>query len=150
MRNCVRVLLLVGSRARSESVDELADFDVSVFAEAHHPFTISNQWLSEIGKVWVCVPEKFDRKDEIIPTRLVIFDGGVKVDFAFFGLHVLEELVDSDELDAGFKVLLDKDGTTQKFKSPTFRNRKHARPSEGEFVNLINEFGLKLIMSQNT
>lgn len=136
----IRVLLLVGSRARNEPVDVLADFDISVFTETHNPYTPSNQWLAEIGKVWVCVPEKFDREDEIIPTRLVIFDGGIKVDFAFYGLHVLDELGDGDEMDTGFKVLLDKDGTTQRFKPPTFGKLKHAKPSESEFVNLVNEF----------
>ncbi len=136
----IRVLILVGSRARTESVDELADFDISVFAETHHPFTTTNQWLAEIGKVWVCVPEKFDRRGEVITTRLVIFDGGIKVDFAFYGLHVLSELADSDELDTGFKVLLDKDGAAQRFKPPTFRKRKHTKPSKNEFVSLVNEF----------
>jgi len=136
----IRALFLVGSRARNESVDALADFDISVFAETNHPYTTNNQWLSEIEKVWVCVPEKFTREDEIVPTRLVIFEAGVKVDFAFYGLHVLDELADGDELDTGFKVLLDKDGTTQRLKPPTFGKLKHAKPDENEFVNLVNEF----------
>ncbi len=130
----------MGSRARNAPVDELADFDISVYAETHFPYTTKNQWLSEIGKVWVCVPEKFDREGEIIPTRLVIFEGGLKVDFAFYGLHVLDELAGAEELDTDFQVLLDKDGATKRLKSPTFRKLKHARPTEDEFVKLISEF----------
>lgn len=118
----------------------MADFDISVYAETHFPYTTNNQWLSEIGKVWVCVPEKFDRESEIIPTRLVIFEGGLKVDFAFYGLHVLDELSNGDELDRGFKVLLDKDGTTYRLKSPTFGRVQHPKPTEDEFINLISEF----------
>ncbi len=136
----IRVLILVGSRARKESVDDLADFDVSVFTATHNPYTANNQWLFEIGKVWVCVPEKFTRKTEIVPTRLVIFEDGIKVDFAFYGLHVLDELADSHELDTGFKVLLDKDGTTRRLKPATFGKLKHAKPTEKEFVSLVNEF----------
>lgn len=136
----IRALILVGSRARKDSVDDLADFDVSVFTETHNPYTANNQWLFEIGNVWVCVPEKFTRKTEIVPTRLVIFEGGIKVDFAFYGLRVLEELADSDELDTGFKVLLDKDGRTKRLKPASFGKLKRAKPTEEAFVNLVNEF----------
>ena len=79
------------------------------------------------------VPEKFTRENEIVPTRLVMFEGGVKVDFAFYGLHVLHELADSDELDAGFKVLLDKDGMTRRLKPPTFGKLTHAKPTEDDY-----------------
>lgn len=138
----IRALILVGSRAGKESVDEFADFDIGVFAETHLPYTQNNQWLFDIWKIWVYVPEKFDRKNEIVPTRLVIFEDGIKVDFAFYGLHVLDELADGDgdELNAGFKVLLDKDGTTKELKPASFEKLKRAKPTETEFVNRVNEF----------
>ena len=136
----VRALLLVGSRAQNDLVDELSDFDVSVFAATHEPYTENSHWLSAIGRVWVCVPEKFTRRGEIIPTRLVIFEGGVKVDFAFYGLHVLRELADSDELDAGYRILLDKDGTARSLRPPSFGKLKHDRPTEEDFVSCVNEF----------
>lgn len=136
----IRALILIGSRARNNSTDELADFDISVFTETDDPYIQSDQWLSRIGKVWLYIPEKFDRKDEIIPTRLVIFEDGVKVDFAFFGTHVLDELINSDELNTGYRVLLDKDGITERLKPPSFGKLKHNKPTEKEFVSLINEF----------
>lgn len=137
----IRALILVGSRAGKESVDEFADFDVSVFAQTHLPYIQKNQWLFDIGKVWVCVPEKFERNDEIVPTRLVIFEDGIKVDFAFYGLHVLDELADDgDELNAGFKVLLDKDGKTKRLKPAPFAKSKRAKPTETEFIARVNEF----------
>lgn len=136
----IRALILVGSRAGKESVDEFADFDIGVFAETHLPYTQNNQWLFDIWKIWVYVPEKFYRKNEIVRTRLVIFEDGIKVDFAFYGLHVLDELADSDELNVGFKVLLDKDGTTKELKPASFEKLKRAKPTETEFVNRVNEF----------
>lgn len=136
----VRALILVGSRAGREPADDLADIDVSVFAKTSEPYTRNSEWLSAIGDVWVCVPDKFARGGEVIPTRLVIFDGGVKVDFAFYGLHVLDELAGSDELDVGYRVLLDKDGATSRLKPPSFSARKHDAPTEAEFVSLCEEF----------
>lgn len=137
----IRALILVGSRAGKQPVDEFADFDIGIFAETHLPYTQDNEWLFDIRKVWVFVPERFSRKNEIVPTRLVIFEGGIKVDFAFYSLHVLDELVrDGDELNAGFKVLLDKDGKTRRLKPASFANSKRAKPTETEFIARINEF----------
>lgn len=137
----IQALILVGSRAGKQSVDEFADFDISVFAETHLPYTQNDQWLFDIWKIWVSVPEQFFRKNEIVPTRLVIFEDGIKVDFAFYGLHVLDELVrDGDELNTGFKVLLDKDGKTKRLQPTSFVKSKCAKPSETEFVNRVNEF----------
>ncbi|MEO7660546.1 MAG: aminoglycoside 6-adenylyltransferase, partial [Pyrinomonadaceae bacterium] len=57
------------------------------------------------------------------------------------GLHVLDELADEgDELNAGFKVLLDKNGKTEKLKPASFEKLKRSKPTEIDFVNLVNEF----------
>jgi aminoglycoside 6-adenylyltransferase len=137
----IRALILVGSRAGKESVDEFADFDIGVFAETHLPYTQDNEWLFDIRNVWVFVPEQFTRKNEVVPTRLVIFEDGIKVDFAFYGLHVLDELADDgDELNAGFKVLLDKDGKAERLKPASFAKSKRARPTQAEFIARVNEF----------
>lgn len=136
----VRALLLVGSRGRNESVDEFSDYDVAVFARTPTPYTMDNQWLSRIGKVWVCIPEKFERGREIVPTRLVIFEGGIKVDFAFYRLVDLEHFDEGDELSGGFQVLLDKDGKTGSLSPPNAKELSCRKPTEAEFVALVNEF----------
>lgn len=136
----VRALILVGSRAGRAPADELADIDVSVFAKSSEAYTRTDGWLSAIGDVWVCVPEKFTRGADVIPTRLVIFEGGVKIDFAFYGLRVLDDLAESDELDIGYRVLLDKDGATARLKPPSFGAWDYDAPDEAEFASLVGEF----------
>jgi aminoglycoside 6-adenylyltransferase len=136
----IRALILVGSRAGREPTDELADCDVSVFTETPEPYTQSDQWLTEIGPVWVYIPEKYYRGGEEIPTRLVIFQDGVKVDFAFLRVAVLDELPTSDELAAGYRVLLDKDGRTAQLRAPTFRGSRPGQPTEEDFTRLVHEF----------
>ena len=79
----IKVLILTGSRARDEEVDELSDYDYSIFCSSYETYVKNDEWLKSIGKVWVCVHEKKEIEGRIFPTRLVIFEGGIKVDFSF-------------------------------------------------------------------
>lgn len=139
----IQALILVGSRARRDD-DELSDYDISVFCASYDTYAKDDQWLSQIGKVWVCLPLSIEQNSRTFPTRLVIFEGGVKVDFAFYTLDVLENLVNSNPLpemyDNGYQVLLDKEGRTQKMVKPSLSGYKKEKPSEKEFVDLIKEF----------
>jgi len=63
-----------------------------------------------------------------------------QVDFSFFGTHELNKLAQSDDLDAGYQVLLDKDGGTQALPQATFRFKKQSKPTAEQFTALVNEF----------
>lgn len=80
----VRRLVLVGSRARPEPHHPLADVDVQVHAVRTTPYLEATEWLRAIGRHWVCVHDAYDEGLLFVPTRLVIFEGGAKVDFAFY------------------------------------------------------------------
>ena len=139
----IRALILVGSRAQNKVVDSLSDYDLSIFTSDGGLFLADDQWLSSIGKVWVCVHEKVTVKYKKFPTRLVIFEGGIKVDFSFFPMSILNEIVNSSSLipeyDRGYSVLLDKDSTTEKMSPPRFVS-DIKRPSENDFFTIIKEF----------
>jgi len=133
----VRCLLLVGSRARTANPDDLADFDVQVYTKTHEPYTRDHQWLSGIGQVWVCVPDQYSDGDIQVPTRLVIFDGGVKVDFAFYPAgHV------SSGLSAGLphRILLDKDHASSCRETRPGPPTQPEIPSSESFSRLVEEF----------
>lgn len=136
----IRVALLVGSRARQPVTDELADLDVSLFAESPTPYTGSDQWITTLGAVWVCIPTFYERGDQIVPTRLVIFDGGIKVDFSFPSFAILSEMAHTDELSAGYRVLLDKDDRTAALSPPTGHAPRPQPPTAAEFATAIDEF----------
>ena len=85
----VRRLVLVGSRAADPVPDELADFDLQVYANEIGPYTRDDAWLAGIGPVWVWVPDEYRDAEIRVPTLLAIFDGGVKVDFAFYPAHAV-------------------------------------------------------------
>lgn len=135
----VRAVILQGSRAAKVPFDELADFDLLVFTRPDEPYTQEDRWLSAIGEVWVCVQDKYDWDDEMIPTRLVIFKDGVKVDFSFVGVHKLVEPA-SGGFDSNYEILVDKDGDADRMPKPALRKQSGVPPGEKDFLRLVNEF----------
>lgn len=123
--------------------DELSDYDIAIFTNNNFPFTSNEHWLSEIGTPWVCVHEKINWKEDVIPTRLVILEPGIKIDFAFYPTKVLEELTCNslpDEFASGYQVLIDKDKLTSKMDAPSNDCYQESSPTQKEFVRIIEEF----------
>jgi aminoglycoside 6-adenylyltransferase len=130
----VRAVVLVGSRAASGTIDELSDYDLAIFARTHESYLQDDHWLSSIGRAWVCIPDHYEMGSTVIPTRLVLFDPGVKVDFAFHPLSLLSDVTSG----GAHKVLLDKDGLARE---RSHRDREaSAVPDEPAFVRLVHEF----------
>ncbi len=134
-QEAVRLLILVGSRADGKFVDDLADFDVQVFATDYEKYIHDNEWLSEIGNVWICVQDEYDDVGEVGPTRLVIYEGGFKIDFAFYTMRMLPRKKWTETL----QVLLDKDGVTATIQPPT-RNNHGTLPTQQDFTRVAEEF----------
>lgn len=105
----IRGIIIVGSRASDRPVDDLADFDISIFTTDVNFFTKDDTWLSQMGNIWVYSPDKYFFDKELIPTRLVIYEGGLKVDYSLWDTRITHILAQSKYFDTGYKVLLDKD-----------------------------------------
>jgi len=73
----IRALVLTGSHARGQA-DDLSDLDLEFFTRAPERYVQSDRWMADIGTVGVYLPLQNDRG---LPTRLVIFDNGLKADF---------------------------------------------------------------------
>lgn len=136
----VRGLILTGSRARGES-DDLSDFDIEMFVQNPDRYVQSDAWMAEIRSIWVYLPLEDGAGN---PTRLVIFEGGAKVDFSIYPVGVLKERVVGGEssplYDRGFKVLVDKDDLAAKLPTSPRRASRTKKPSEQEFIALVQEF----------
>lgn len=143
----IRALILLGSRASRYSVDPYSDYDISVFCNYSKPYTESEEWLSQFGNVLVCVKEKIVSKRKNFPSRLVIFESGIKVDFSFFPVQILNQIVHSnslpDEYTFGYKVLLDKESRTEGMLSSETKV-KSVKPKEKEFHRIIDEFWFEI------
>ena len=139
----VRTLILLGSRACQQPVDRFSDYDISVFCTADVSYTGSESWLAQFGNVLVCVKDKVVCKGKTFPSRLVIFEDGVKVDFSFLSLDIVDQIAKSsslpDDYNLGYKILLDKDGRAARMLPPQFEI-KAIKPSEQEFHEVVKEF----------
>jgi aminoglycoside 6-adenylyltransferase len=133
---------MTGSRSRLAGVvDELSDYDLEIFTSEPALYTSSDAWMSEIGKVWVYLPEKMPDRCE---TRLVVFDQGVKVDFAILPVSALEVIVKSQKLDElyerSYRVLVDKSGLASRLPLPSHLPPTRPTPTEPEFLAAVREF----------
>lgn len=161
--DAIRAIVMTGSRAGKGSVDELSDYDLALFTFDNEKYTSNDVWLQDIAEVLVCVedqmyddlgpaqespwsiiPEQRYLTVNEIPTRLVIFKGGFKVDFAFYPLITLDRLATMAVLpfayDMGYKVLLDKDELAKSLPKPTFVVPVSEKPSQEEFNRVVHEF----------
>lgn len=136
----IRGIIIVGSRASDRPVDDLADFDISIFTTDVNFFTKDDTWLSQMGNIWVYSPDKYFFDKELIPTRLVIYEGGLKVDYSLWDTRITHILAQSKYFDTGYKVLLDKDGLLGEIPAPSQMPATPAKPTQEEFSFAITEY----------
>ena len=140
----VRATILTSSRARAdETVDQLSDYDVIIAVTDPDTFLRNDAWLSAYRPPLA----RWGDEDELFGLgttfRGVVYDDGVKIDFTIWPEELLGRVAERDALpeglDVGYRVLLDKDGRTAAWKSPTYRAHIPRRPTE-EYRALVEEF----------
>lgn len=144
----VRALILTSSRANpNASPDALSDYDVIVVATDAAPFLTDDSWLQACGTVLVRCRNNYPCLGETVPTRLVLYRDGAKIDYSLWNTTLLEKVLRGpqlpDVLDVGHRVLVDKDGLTVDLKPATFIAHTISLPDEEEFLTLVDEFWLE-------
>ncbi|MBC1937362.1 aminoglycoside 6-adenylyltransferase [Listeria grandensis] len=136
----VRALVLEGSLAKQQSIDELSDLDINVWYEGEIPFGQTISWLADIGEVLIENRLQMETPAGMINTQLVIFGNGVKVDFSFWPVSLLEKAFPYYEK---LEILLDKDSQAGQIKQ-CISEKKGARMEKAEFDRIVNEFWFEL------
>jgi aminoglycoside 6-adenylyltransferase len=75
--------------------------------------------------------------------RGVVYEDGVKIDYSIWPLALLDHVSAEgliDDLDVGYRVLLDKDGRTSGWPAPTYRAHIPSPPTKAEYDALVDEF----------
>lgn len=141
----IRALVLTSSRARDdETVDVLSDYDLIVAVSDVALFVESDAWMSAYGRPLARWGD--EHQDYGITTyfRGVVYSDGVKVDFTIWPDEVLDGVANDsalpEDLDVGYRVLLDKDGRTSSWPPATYRAHIPALPTEAEYRALVEEF----------
>lgn len=147
-RQPVRAVLLTSTRAvPNATVDFLSDYDVILIVEDIHPFYEDRSWLDAFGEVLVVYwdPVFPDPEHGIEKTANVTqYADGLKIDFTLWSVALFQKIVQAPalqaELDAGYRVLLDKDHLAQNMKPPTYTAYIPVRPTNETYQRLVNDF----------
>ncbi len=140
----VRTLVQTGSLVRQDGLsDEFSDLDIEIVARDPVVLAENDAWIHDIGKpITILHLDAEDGQDW--STRLVIFEGGVKVDFTLAGVGRLKDMSGASGLDPiyerGYRVLLDKDDLADGLATPGFTASTRPFPSEAQFRERVEEF----------
>lgn len=155
-RPAVRAVILTSTRAlprapdeakRSSLVDLLSDYDTILFVDDVHPFFTDRSWVDDFGTVLVAYWDPLEPapgSDLEHVGNVVQYRDGLKIDFTVCPVALLHEWLAAgtlpDELDAGYRVLVDKDGQAARLPAPTYTAYLPAPPDEETYRTLINDF----------
>jgi aminoglycoside 6-adenylyltransferase len=147
-RDAVRAMLLTSTRAVPDApIDALSDYDVILIVRDIHPFVADRAWLNDFGDVLVVYWDPI-HPDPVYGIEqcgnVTQYAGGLKIDFTLWPVGLFQQIaaapVPDAELDAGYRVLLDKDGLTATLRAPTFAAYVPKPPSLEGYQTLINDF----------
>jgi aminoglycoside 6-adenylyltransferase len=145
-RDLVRAMLLTSSRAiPTAPKDILSDYDIILVVREIHPFFNDRSWLGDFGPVLALYhdPILCDGNFEV-SSNVVQYENGFKADFTLWPVGLLQRITAEpelpDELDAGYIVLIDKDGLTAGLQPPTYAAYIPTPPTKAEFQENVEVF----------
>lgn len=144
----IRAALLTSTRAvPGAAVDQLSDYDVILVVDAVEPWATDRNWLTDFGEVLVVYWDPIHPDPAFginVCGNVTQYADGLKIDFTLWPVTLLQTLVDTAvlpaELDAGYRVLVDKVALAGQLPSPTYRTYLPQAPTESEYQTWINDF----------
>jgi aminoglycoside 6-adenylyltransferase len=140
----VTVTLVVGSQARQiKPADEYSDLDISLYVTRNHEQETESylQWMRDFAPVWMILEEHHDETK----SWLILYQGGIKVDFSVTLVGALQSLIDEktlwDDQQRGYKILLDKEGIAAQLPAPTpFAPPPYTPPTQAQFIQRVEGY----------
>lgn len=141
----IRAMILTGSRARPGGpVDLLSDYDIILAVTDTDLFTRDDAWMSDYGPPMVRWGDRSELYGLTTYFWGIVYADRVKIDYTVWPDALLEQIAARatlpEELDEGYRVLLDKDGRTSAWQSPTHKAFIPAMPTEAEYQAFVEEF----------
>jgi aminoglycoside 6-adenylyltransferase len=144
----IRAMLLTSTRAvPNADVDALSDYDVILVVDDIQPFHADRAWLDAFGEVVVGYWDPIQPDPDFGVAyfgNVIQYAAGLKIDFTLWPATMLARIIQAAALpaalDAGYRVLLDKDGSTSGLKPPTYGAYIVRRPDENAFQKCIEDF----------
>lgn len=144
----IRALLITSTRAiPNAAVDLLSDYDMILVVRDIRPFHAERSWLHAFGEVLVTYWDPIQRDpayDEECFGNVILYQDGLHIDFTLWPVALLQHIVAAPalpaELDAGYRILLDKDGLTTGMAPPTHQSYIPTPPTAETFQRWVEEF----------
>jgi aminoglycoside 6-adenylyltransferase len=144
----VRSLIVTSTRVIPGAyVDAYSDYDVVAIVDDVRSMFEDRKWQDYFGEVlisyWDPVEANPSTGAEWVG-NVTNYANGLKIDFSLWSLqHFADVTAGPDpyaEFDAGYRVVVDKDGLTTELPAPTFGSYIPARPNEATYLRLITDF----------
>lgn len=141
----IRAMILTSSRTRPDGpVDLLSDYDLILAVSEVEPFAFGDAWISEYDRPMVRWGDQDEMHHLVTYFRSAIYQNAVKIDYSIWPVELLSRIAASahlpDQLDVGYRVLLDKDQQTAGWKPPSYQAHIPTRPTASEYQALVEEF----------
>jgi aminoglycoside 6-adenylyltransferase len=144
----IRAALLTSTRAiPGASVDALSDYDINLVVRDVAARASDRGWIDAFGEVLIAYwdPVETDPATGLPQSgNIVQYADGLKIDVILWSVGMLEHLASRPslpaELDAGYRVLLDKDGLADALPAPTGRGYTPDLPDRETYLQNVNDF----------
>jgi aminoglycoside 6-adenylyltransferase len=145
----VRAMVLTSSRAipNHPYTDPYSDYDVILALRDVLPFHNTREWLAAFGTVLAMYVDPLVGEDGMNWSgNMVQFEEGLKIDFTLWPVEMMRKVAQQEtlpaEFDAGYQVLLDKDGLMEGIKPPSYRGYIPLPPTQARYHEEIENFFL--------
>jgi aminoglycoside 6-adenylyltransferase len=141
-------MLLTSTRAiPNATTDVFSDYDVVLVVKDIRPFFEDRSWLEDFGEVlvvyWDPIHTDPDYGVEKV-ANVTQYADGLKIDFTLWPVELLRKIIQAPaltaELDAGYRILLDKENLTDGMKPPTYTAYIPVPPTNEVYQKAIEEF----------
>lgn len=144
----VRAMLLTSTRAvPGAGVDALSDYDINLVVRDVALRATDRGWIDAFGEVLIAYWDPLEPDPEsglITSGNIVQYADGLKIDVILWPVAMMAHLARQPalpaELDAGYRVLLDKDGLATSLPAPTGRGYTPSPPDRETYLQNVNDF----------
>src|SRR5579871_4369331 len=140
----IRAMILTSSLTRPNGpVDMLSDYDLILAVTDVARFGGEDTWQYDYGRPMVRWGDESTLLGLNTYFRGVVYADYIKIDYSIWPMELLDRIAAApalpEELDVGYRILLDKDGRTSEWKPPTYQAHIPARPTEAEYLAVVEE-----------
>jgi len=147
-RDDVQAVILTSTRAiPGATLDAYSDYDIILVVEDVLAMEADRGWLSDFGEVLISYWDPVEAREEtgaVGVGNITNYVDGLKIDFSIWSRQRYADVTSGaepdPELDAGYRVLVDKVGLTEALPPPAYRSYIPQRPDEATYLRLITDF----------